>query len=91
MLQIEGLVAHQGDFEISADLTVESGARVAVIGPSGGGKSPPMGAVCGFVPIARGRVLLEGQDITSQPPDSLDHHRQDTKKEQYLLPLPEAT
>ena len=70
MLQIEGLVARQGDFEVSADLSVKTGARVAVIGPSGGGKSTLMGAVCGFVPIARGRVLLEGQDMTRQPPNN---------------------
>jgi len=45
MLRLEGVHIRQGDFDLRADFTVPAGARVAIIGPSGGGKSTLLGAL----------------------------------------------
>jgi thiamine transport system ATP-binding protein len=56
MLTLEQLNIMQGDFGLRADWSVPAGTRVAIIGPSGGGKSTLLGAISGFVE-ASGRVL----------------------------------
>lgn len=49
MLELDRLDITLGDFRLQADLTIAKGARVAVMGPSGGGKSTLIGAIAGFV------------------------------------------
>jgi len=68
MLQLDGCHLRQGDFALAADLNVPEGARVAVLGPSGGGKSTLIGLIAGFFRPGAGRVLWQGQDITAAPP-----------------------
>ncbi|MDO5658957.1 MAG: ATP-binding cassette domain-containing protein [Paracoccus sp. (in: a-proteobacteria)] len=68
MLQLDRATADLGGFRLSADLTLEAGARYAVIGPSGSGKSTLLGMVAGFVPLASGRVIWEGRDLGGLPP-----------------------
>jgi thiamine transport system ATP-binding protein len=68
VLQLDGVVLQQGAFRLAADWAVLPGARVAVIGPSGGGKSTLLSAIAGFLPPAQGRVLWQGQDIGPVPP-----------------------
>ncbi len=50
-------------------LAVEGGAFVALLGASGCGKTTLLRAICGFVPVARGRIAVAGRDITAAPPD----------------------
>ncbi|MCS6996040.1 MAG: ABC transporter ATP-binding protein [Casimicrobiaceae bacterium] len=45
-------------------LTIHKGEFVAVVGPSGCGKSSMMKLISGLMPIASGRLLLEGKPIT---------------------------
>ncbi|MCL7463565.1 ATP-binding cassette domain-containing protein [Phaeovulum sp. NW3] len=68
MLTLDKLHICQGDFHLRADLTVPRGARCAIMGPSGGGKSTLLAAIAGFLPPVSGRILWDGQDITAQPP-----------------------
>ncbi len=68
VLTLDRVTIEQGDFRLEADLTVASGRKVAVIGPSGAGKSTLLGAICGFVPLASGRILWDGGDITRTAP-----------------------
>ena len=68
MLELEGVRIEQGDFALSADLTVPGGAIVAVLGPSGAGKSTLLGAVAGFVPLAGGAIRWDGADLGPLPP-----------------------
>jgi thiamine transport system ATP-binding protein len=68
MLTLDGLRLRQGEFSLEADLTVGTGATVAVIGPSGGGKSTLLAAIAGFFPPAEGRVLWNGADLTGLVP-----------------------
>lgn len=69
MLEVQGLVVRQGDFALRADFALEARARVAVIGPSGGGKSTLIGALTGFVPAGTGQILRDGVEITTAAPD----------------------
>ena len=69
MLSVEDLAVQQGDFALSADFKIEPGARIAVLGPSGAGKSTLLGAIGGYVPLARGRIIVDGKDVTDAAPD----------------------
>ncbi len=68
MLTVENLTIRQDDFALRADFSINSGARVAVIGPSGAGKSTLLALLAGFLDPEQGRVLWEGQEITSAAP-----------------------
>ena len=68
MLTLEGVEYVQGDFSLKADFAVQTGARVAVIGPSGGGKSTLLSMISGFLQPTRGRVFWDGNDITDASP-----------------------
>ena len=70
MLTLDGVLIQQGDFTLRADLCIADGARLAIIGPSGGGKSTLLGAIAGFVPLAGGRICWQGQDISTLGPSA---------------------
>lgn len=72
MLSVEELIIEQGDFILRADFEIEAGARVAVLGPSGAGKSTLLGAIGGYVPLAKGRVVVNARDVSGAPPDQRD-------------------
>ena len=48
-------------------LKVESGAVVGMLGPNGAGKTTTFYSIAGFVKPEEGRILLDGNDITSLP------------------------
>jgi len=60
----EGIVAAN-----HVSLSVEKGARRALIGPNGAGKTTLVNLITGMLRPSAGRILLEGEDITDQPPD----------------------
>ncbi|WP_209424445.1 ATP-binding cassette domain-containing protein [Pararhodobacter sp. SW119] len=68
MLELDGLRIEQGDFRLAADLTVAEGARVAIMGPSGGGKSTLLGAISGFVELTAGSIRWQGKPLDPLPP-----------------------
>lgn len=68
MLELQDVTLAQGDFRLTADLRLPDRGICAVIGPSGAGKSTLLNAVAGFVPLARGRVLWQGRDISGLAP-----------------------
>ena len=49
-------------------LSVAAGEIVGLIGPNGSGKTTLVNAITGQVPLAGGRVLLDGQVISGLPP-----------------------
>ena len=49
-------------------LRVAAAEFVALVGPSGCGKSTILRAVAGLIAPARGRVLVDGVDVTAPPP-----------------------
>ena len=54
------------------DLEVEKGEMVVLLGPSGCGKSTLLRIVAGIETPTRGHVLIDGQDVTEQPPQQRD-------------------
>jgi branched-chain amino acid transport system ATP-binding protein len=60
-----GLVAVDG-----VDLTVPAGRVTALIGPNGAGKSTLFACLAGQLRPDRGRVLLDGHDVTRLSPDA---------------------
>src|SRR5476651_214431 len=46
------------------NLSVRSGEIVGLLGPNGAGKTTTFYMIVGLVPATRGRVLLNGEDIT---------------------------
>jgi ABC-type branched-subunit amino acid transport system ATPase component len=73
MLEAQGIVAGYGEVEILHGVSVllQEGEIVAVIGPNGAGKSTLLKAMFGLVPVRRGRVLLNGEDVTNLQPHRL--------------------
>ncbi|MYT99898.1 MULTISPECIES: thiol reductant ABC exporter subunit CydD [unclassified Streptomyces] len=72
-LEIEGVtVRHQGRTELSLDavsLTVEQGETVALVGPSGVGKSTLLHVVLGFAVPDAGHVRVGGRDLAELDPE----------------------
>ena len=68
MLEIERLQFSREGFMLEADLAIETGERVAVIGPSGGGKSTLLSLIAGFERAEKGRMAWNGTDLTPLPP-----------------------
>jgi branched-chain amino acid transport system ATP-binding protein len=71
-----GLVAgYEPDLPIvkGASLAVRPGEILAIFGPNGAGKSTLVKAIVGLVPVASGRVMLAGEDITGLPAHSMIH------------------
>ncbi len=70
-LELQGLVKQYGDFTAVAEcnLSVTKGEFVCLLGPSGCGKTTTLQMVAGFTEPSEGRILLDGQDITSVKPN----------------------
>src|SRR5918996_3638987 len=54
------------------DLDIADGERLALVGPSGSGKSTVLRIIAGLELPTRGRVLIDGQDVTEVPPERRD-------------------
>ncbi|MEM9581293.1 MAG: ATP-binding cassette domain-containing protein, partial [Pseudomonadota bacterium] len=68
MLKLENTRIVQGDFTMDADFELVEGRKYAVIGPSGAGKSTLLNSLCGFLPLARGRLLCNSADLSQAAP-----------------------
>lgn len=54
-----------------ASLEIAEGSITGLIGPNGAGKSVLFNVVCGVFPPTRGRVYLQGRDVTGLAPHDL--------------------
>ena len=69
VLRAEGLMKRYRKRTVVSDvsLTVESGEVVGLLGPNGAGKTTCFYMILGLVPIDRGSVTLDGEDLTHLP------------------------
>lgn len=68
-LIIDGLSGGYGRFDVIHDiaLRVRRGEAVALLGPNGAGKTTALKAIMRQLPNSRGRIEIDGTDITSVP------------------------
>jgi branched-chain amino acid transport system ATP-binding protein len=73
MLVVEGVHTFYGPIEAlkGVSLEVGQGEIVTLIGANGAGKSTLLMTICGSPRAERGRVALEGRDITRLPPHEI--------------------
>jgi len=69
MLNVSGVYTNYGHIEAlhGVDVRVEAGEIVTLIGANGAGKSTLLMTICGNPVARRGRIVLDGEDITRLP------------------------
>ena len=77
IIEVHGLTksidsgSHRVDILRGVNFTVPAGQFVAIMGASGSGKSTLLGLLAGLDTVTSGRVVLDGEDITTLDEDSL--------------------
>ncbi|HEV7687146.1 MAG TPA: ABC transporter ATP-binding protein [Acidimicrobiia bacterium] len=73
MLVLEGVTAGYGGTTVlrDVDLTVPDSSVVALLGPNGAGKTTLLRVASGLLAPWRGRVVVDGEDLTGRPPHEL--------------------
>ena len=62
------LVIRYDAFSLTADFTIPTGSRIAILGPSGGGKSTLLSTLAGFKEVEQGQIIFGEMDVTNAPP-----------------------
>jgi branched-chain amino acid transport system ATP-binding protein len=70
VLTLEHVTKRFGGLTAVRDVTLEvaEGELLGIIGPNGAGKTTLFNVISGFQRPEEGRVLLEGRDVTGEPP-----------------------
>jgi branched-chain amino acid transport system ATP-binding protein len=73
LLSLKSLTKNFGGIAATNDISLDvvTGSITAVIGPNGAGKTTLFNLVAGFYRTDKGRIELNGQDITNKPPDQI--------------------
>ena len=76
ILQVENLVVQYGSIRAvkGVSMNVEQGSIVAILGANGAGKSSFLRAISGMSPVAEGKIIFEGKDITALAPEKIVAH-----------------
>jgi sulfate transport system ATP-binding protein len=68
-ISVEAARKSFGDFQALDDVAIEvpDGSLTALLGPSGSGKSTLLRAIAGLETLDAGRVLIDGEDVSTKP------------------------
>ena len=74
LLRVQELEKSYGDTQVLKKLSLDVGPAefVTLLGPSGCGKTTALHIIAGLLSPDQGRVILDGRDITSAPPEKRD-------------------
>lgn len=68
---VEDLHIDLGEFSLKGvSLSLERGDYLTIVGPTGAGKTIFLESIVGFWRPNRGRIVLDGRDITTEPPEN---------------------
>src|SRR5262245_34032237 len=72
-LSVAGVSKHFGGVTAVDDVSIDvpKGRILSIIGPNGAGKTSLLNMISGFYKPDKGRILLEGRDITRRPPSRI--------------------
>ena len=70
MIELDAVEKWFGMLQVikGVDLTIAEGEFVVFVGPSGCGKSTLLRLIGGLEEASRGRILIDGRDVTGDPP-----------------------
>lgn len=73
VLELDNIHSYYGNIHalMGISLTVEKGEIVALIGANGAGKTTTLRSISGLLHPRKGKVLLEGKDISHLPPHTV--------------------
>jgi osmoprotectant transport system ATP-binding protein len=73
MIKLDAVYKTYEDTDVVADftLTIDAGTFCVLIGPSGSGKSTTLKMINRLIPHSRGRIMIDGRDITTVSPERL--------------------
>jgi branched-chain amino acid transport system ATP-binding protein len=76
VLEVRGLEVFYGDARAlqGIDIDVADGEIVAIVGPNGAGKSTLVNTVAGLHRSLRGRIAMDGADVTKAPSHRVCRH-----------------
>jgi branched-chain amino acid transport system ATP-binding protein len=73
MLKVEGFDTYYGELQVLRGFSIEvkAGQIVCLLGRNGAGKTTALKSILGLVPPRRGKVLLDGEDLTGRPAEKI--------------------
>ncbi len=88
MLEVKNISAIFGKFSLrNISFSLKDGKHLAIVGPTGAGKTSLMEIIAGVRKHQEGKIILDGQDITHLPP----HKRNISMLYQHLSLFPHYT
>lgn len=70
VLLVKELCAHIGNFQLkNINLDVKNSEIVAMLGENGSGKTTLLNAIAGLIKIDKGKIILNGVDVTKKDPE----------------------
>ena len=70
MIRVHNLNIKLGMFKIkNANLQIAKGEFLVILGPSAAGKSVILESIAGLIPIQKGKILVNGKDVTNLKPE----------------------
>ncbi len=80
-----GYETEKGNVLNHVNLTIPNGANVALVGPSGGGKTTLCSLIPRFYEVTDGAILIDGNDIRSYTQSSLRRHIGVVQQDVYMF------